>query len=367
MAAFGANAQSSVTVYGVLDAGYNQVKTTSTTKEIATRSTGGNAAGAWQSNRLGFKGTEDIGQGTTANFMYELGIAAGTTGDLSATGGVRTSWVSLANTSTGELRIGRQYNPIFNVSAELDAGNANNLAFGRTVYGSTNSIANVATTRTSGGVQYISPNWGGVTVKAILGKNTAETTTSATGVTTNDAADYNVFGASMDYTTGPLSLKAAAHRTNLLNPSAAVAASSTANLVTGVVTNVAAVSATGDRKESLIGASYVVGKATLLGMYGRATVEDNLGAQAGKRNAYQLGLRYPITATVDSFLTYGRAKVQTTSGSSEATVKGMQAGAMYNLSKRTGVYAAYGSTTGDLNAATALKGTEFAIGVRHTF
>ncbi len=308
-----------------------------------------------------------MGQGTTANFMYEMALAAGTTGDLSATGGVRSSWVSLANTSTGELRIGRQYNPIFNVSAELDAGNANNLTFGRTVYGSTNSVANVATTRTSGGVEYLSPVWNGVSFKAIVGKNTAETTTSATNITTNDVADYKVFGASVDYTNGPLSLKAALHRTNLLNPTAAVTASSTANLTTGVVTNVAAVAATGDRNETLIGASYTIGKATLLGMYGKAKVEDYLGAQAGKRDAYQLGLRYPITPSVDSFLTYGRGKVSTTSGSAEATVKGLQAGAMYNLSKRTGFYAAYGSTTGDLNAATSVKGTEFAMGLRHSF
>jgi predicted porin len=123
-----------------------------------------------------------------------------------------------------------------------------------------------------------------------------------------------------------------------------------------------------DKMETLFGASYMVGKATVLGMYGKTKTVGNAGAQSALRKGYQLGVKYPLTSTVDSFLTYGRATVQAASTAAEGTAKGTQAGAIYNLSKRTGVYAAYGKTTGDTSAATSsVKGTEFAVGVRHSF
>jgi predicted porin len=79
-------------------------------------------------------------------------------------------------------------------------------------------------------------------------------------------------------------------------------------------------------------------------------------------------LRYPLTASVDSFLTYGKATVQGASTAAESKAKGVQAGAMYNLSKRTGLYAAYGKTTDDTSAtASTVSGKEFAVGIRHAF
>lgn len=336
LAATSAFAQTSVTLYGVLDAGYSTTTTENATTTVKTKATGGNAAGAWQSNRLGFKGTEDIGGGTTANFNYEMAIAAGTTGDLSSTGGIRQSNVSLANKNLGEVMVGRQYNPIFSVTAALDAGNANNVGFGRVIYGQ------VATTRTSGGVAYTSPTMNGVTAKVIMGKNAIETNGA------NAAADYRASGGSLVYANGPLTVQAAMHETTLLTSAAA-----------GTQSN---------KKEQVFGGSYVAGKATLLAMYGSNKEIDLTGAQTKKRTGYQIGLRYPVTPMVDSFLTYGRATVQAASTAAESTAKGTQAGAMYNLSKRTGVYAAYGKTTGDTSAAAStVSGKELAFGIRHTF
>jgi predicted porin len=336
LAATSAFAQSSVTMYGVLDAGYNTTTTTNATTTVKTTATGGNSKGAWQSNRIGFKGTEDMGSGTTANFVYEMAMDAGTTGDLAATGGIRQSWLSLANKGNGELTVGRQYNPIFSVTAALDAGNANNVGFGRVIYGQ------VATTRTSGGVAYTSPSMAGLTAKVIYGKNTKETA----GV--NDAADYNAKGGSLVYANGPLTVQAAMHQTKLEKAAAAGTQS--------------------DKSESVFGASYMIGKATVVAIYGTNKEEDLTGAQTKKRSGYQVGLRYPLTSTVDSFLTYGKATVQAASTAAEGKAKGVQAGAMYNLSKRTGVYAAYGKTSDDTSAAAStVVGKEIAVGIRHAF
>ena len=69
-----AQAQSSVTVYGIIDTGYNSIEnnvsgTKTTTKGVVAG--GGEAS----SPRLGFRGTEDLGGGLKANFVIEGGMA----------------------------------------------------------------------------------------------------------------------------------------------------------------------------------------------------------------------------------------------------------------------------------------------------
>ena len=96
----GAFAQSSVTMYGVVDASLENVKGTTS----VTRVSSSNLA----SSRLGFKGTEDMGDGLKAKFALETAISA----DTGANGGGttrffdRAAWVGLQG-GFGELRLGR--------------------------------------------------------------------------------------------------------------------------------------------------------------------------------------------------------------------------------------------------------------------
>jgi predicted porin len=353
LASVSAFAQSSVTMYGILDVGMNQATAQSSSATIKATQTGGNAAGGWASNRLGFKGTEDIGGGTKANFVYELGMAAGTTGKLAesattadAVGEARQSWASLGNDKLGEVAIGRNYTPIFSTSAALDAGGANNIAFGRVIYGK------VATTRNSKQVMYTSPSMSGLTAKLAYGT----TTTNTDG--TLASTDYATNGGSLVFANGPVTVHAAYNLNKIL--------------AKGDNTK------TSDKMETMFGGTYMVGKATLLAVYGKNKEISQNGDQTKSRKGYQLGVKYPLTSTVDSFLTYGRATVQAAATAAEGTAKGTQVGAIYNLSKRTGVYAAYGKTTGDTSATASaatnpatpdstVKGTELAVGVRHSF
>jgi predicted porin len=344
-------AQSSVSIYGILDGGYNQTTTTTVTAagtaaETKTRNTGGNTAGGWASNRLGFKGTEDLGQGTSANFMYELGLDAGRTGDLAVSGGVRSSWVSLKNNNLGELTIGRQYNPIFESSVSLDAGRANNVNVGKSLY------SQVATTRMSGGIKYTSPNLNGLVVKAIAGEAETEVTLPAASAATTGNQSY---GGKFEYQLADLTLVGGYHKTDIKN------------------------NAAGDRTEVLGGAVYSMGMFNLMAGYGDLKVKDAVGAQATKRNGYQLGVqaslngKYNTAGGIDLYATYGDVKVQAASNNPENKMKGYQAGGIYNLSSRTGIYAIYGKATGSLTGTTAsnttftAKGNEFAMGVRHMF
>jgi len=105
-------AQSSVTLYGVVDASLESVKGDDT----VTRVSSDNLA----SSRLGFKGTEDLGNGLKANFVLESNMKM----DTGANGGGttrffdRAAWVGAAG-AFGELRLGRQ-----DTSIGLLAGNS---------------------------------------------------------------------------------------------------------------------------------------------------------------------------------------------------------------------------------------------------
>ena len=330
LASVSAFAQSSVTMYGVLDLGYDQVKLDNGTTTKTTTTTGGNSSGALASNRLGFMGTEDLGGGMKANFVYELGITAGD-GKLAhgVTKEARQSLVGLSG-GMGSLTLGRQYTPIFLVSKTYDAGGANNLAYGRTVYGQ------VATDRASNLAIYTLPAMGGVTAKISYG--TSANKVEETGVATTGTM---MTGASLAYANGPLTVQYGYNKTN-----------------------VEAVS-TGDKKESLLGASYKIGSATLMAMTGNFKTLDVNGAQATKRSATQIGVSAPVSGNIEAFLTYGTAKVGTTSTAVEYSAKATQFGLINNLSKRTAVYGLYGST--EKESATMVKGTEMAIGIKHSF
>ncbi len=132
-AAASAQAQSSVTVYGLLDATVTHARqgagTTTPGGAIAVP-TGSNKtnridSGVGPGSRLGFRGTEDLGSGLRASFVLEGGIGADT-GTMQQ-GGLqfgRQAWVGLSS-GAGSVSLGRQYSPIFLAVASSDlAGGA---------------------------------------------------------------------------------------------------------------------------------------------------------------------------------------------------------------------------------------------------
>jgi predicted porin len=164
-----AQAQSSVTVYGILDAGFigstakeggsatNSNTTINGTTNPAGLSTAGTVNGgsqnlkvqkaafgqsAEQTSRLGFKGTEDLGGGASAFFTVELGLtpqnselSGGTAEDriqrtTNASGSAvdnRQSFLGLKKNGVGQFAFGRQYTPVFNEGAATNPGQYNNI------------------------------------------------------------------------------------------------------------------------------------------------------------------------------------------------------------------------------------------------
>ena len=104
LASSAAFAQSNVTIYGIADIAYVH-------SSSGSSKTNGVDSGGWSSSRLGFKGTEDLGDGMKAVFTLEYGLSPDVNSGVgvTATGGgnARQTWVGLQN-SMGTIKLGRQ-------------------------------------------------------------------------------------------------------------------------------------------------------------------------------------------------------------------------------------------------------------------
>jgi len=117
-----AAAQSSVTLFGVVDAGFSYYRATSrswgsTPPRQVTQSQKVLSNSGYNSSRFGFRGTEDLGGGLAASFWLEAPLANDTGGAISNFG--RRSTVSLSG-PFGELRLGRDYTASFWNDAVFD-------------------------------------------------------------------------------------------------------------------------------------------------------------------------------------------------------------------------------------------------------
>jgi predicted porin len=166
-AATGASAQSSVTLFGVVDMSVRYVNNDEATWQLAQD--------GMSSSRLGFRGVEDLGGGLKASFWLEgaLGPDTGTgassfgSGNTTGPGAFmfrRRSTLSLSN-QWGELRLGRDYTPtfwnigVFDPFGVVGVGNAGNLYLGaelRSVSSSGDAFGTLV--RANNTVQYILPN-----------------------------------------------------------------------------------------------------------------------------------------------------------------------------------------------------------------
>ena len=148
-----ASAQSTVTVFGVLDVNLRHIRN-GDTKDSQVGTDGLN------NSRLGFQGTEDLGGGLSAGFWLESALKPDT-GTTSAKFWHRRSTVSLAG-GFGELRVGRHFTPTYTAVGDFDAfgdsgvGSFSNLQSSLTATVNTN-------TRADNQVSYFLPkNLGGV-------------------------------------------------------------------------------------------------------------------------------------------------------------------------------------------------------------
>lgn len=113
-------AQSSVTLYGIVDTGVGYL---SSQAPSTGATTGGKSVvklleGVWGGERFGLNGSEDLGGGTKAIFRLEEGFNIDNgTQSKSGLAFSRASWVGLDNATYGTFTAGRQYTPYYNLLA----------------------------------------------------------------------------------------------------------------------------------------------------------------------------------------------------------------------------------------------------------
>lgn len=329
LAATSAFAQSTVTLYGVADQGYNTDKKTVGT---ATSKTTG-LKSILSNSRLGFKGTEDLNGGLKANFVMEYGVE---TDEATTSMANRQSFVGLTG-GFGSVNLGRQYTQIHGVQSAFDA-NGNAAAAGWLGNGT-------STTRQSNAIVYTTPTFSGFSAAAELGHAEVPQTSAATG----NAGNTTALG--LTYANGPLTVKAATESIKLtaLTYTAPGAAALTLS------------NALANRKANSIGASYDLGVAKL--MFVSTSAKAGSTADAGKVTTNNFGVSVPMGAvTLNATASTGK---YTDSGAASVKTSGYQVGANYALSKRTTAYALLGQ--GKDKAATAAKHETVAVGIRHTF
>ena len=306
-----AMAQSSVTLYGVADAGVTYLN--------GADNWSGVTSGNNLTSRLGFRGVEDLGGGLKANFVIEGGFnldnGDGASGYAGAKAGEgfqfkRRSTVGLSG-GFGEVRMGRELTAAFNATARYDVfgsvgiGHSRLWADGDVVDGAgATSVAVTTNQRISNALTYVSPSFSGFKVGLNYGF----------GETTASNSDSGYMGAGLMYDNGPLSLGLGLERLN-------------SGLNSDAVSDIDAWS---------LGGSYDFGVAKLLAGYRVSTVDRATGEN--KRSGAYLAATAPVGA--------GTVRVSYNRYENElANVKGkadqFAVGYVYGLSKRTSVYGTY--------------------------
>jgi GBP family porin len=311
-----AHAQSSVTLYGLIDAGITY-----------TNNQGGHSnwlenSGAVSGSRWGVRGAEDLGGGLKAIFTLENGFNIGN-GDVSQGGRMfgRQAFVGLASDQYGAVTAGRQYDSMVDYLAPLALTGTQ---YGGTQFAHPDDIDNLnGTFRINNSVKYESPNFSGFKFGALYGFS------SQAGNFTNNRA-YS-FGASYNY--GPLN--AAVAYLQLNNSALGVG---TAPNASGAVSTDELPLASNRQRTWGTGLNYAFGPATAGFVFTQSKLDGVQGNTADNRrfNNYEVNGRYNLTPawSVAGAYTYTTAKVRDTS----PKMHQFNLQTAYALSKRTDVY-----------------------------
>ena len=304
-----AQAQTGVTIYGSFDAGVRNQR---------DQNAGGNSKttmssiGTYNSNRLGFKGVEDLGGGLNAHFTLEQGFNSGT-GQLDTATTTnklfnRSAFVGLGG-QWGSIDLGRQYTVAFKTVGAYDPFN----------YKFTGIIPLVspgvsAGPRTDNNIQYTG-TFGPLTARAEY--SLAERV--------GGGSDGNHAAVGGTYANGPFSVGAAY---TARKPNVTATADAPANFQ--------------DNKHWTVGSAFKFGAARVAAGYAQESQSLAIGGKVSQKNAW-IGGSYDITPAMGLTAAYYHTKVDANAfgvGNTAAGKRGLLiVGATYALSKRTNFYA----------------------------
>ncbi|HDR9045307.1 TPA: porin [Burkholderia vietnamiensis] len=357
-------AQSSGTLYGIIDAGLTYVNNTGGHSVFETQS------GVAQGSRWGLRGAEDLGGGLKAIFTLENGFNTfnGGLGQGKRLFG-RQAYVGLSSDQWGALTLGRQYDPVVDFVQPTTMNGSWGAYFSHA--GDIDNTDNGF--RVNNSVKYVSPSMAGLKFGALY----------AFGGAAGNFRQNSTISAGASYSNGNLYLGAAYFYAR--NPATQFDDGNfVANPTTpGVPVNAGAYGYVGNPYNMQVigaGATYKIGAALLGVNYTNVKFDKALGtSQSAKFNNYELWGSYSLTPmlTVAIGDTYTRGNL---GYSSDVPAYNQVNGVVdYALSKRTDVYlmAIYEKAFGGANAAIyngfigapSSTPTQIAtrIGIRHKF
>jgi predicted porin len=386
-----AQAEMSVTLYGILDTGYGyqNFKYDHDNTNLHAQSSG-LRSNLVNGNRWGLKGAEDLGGGLSAIFQLENGFDPGS-GSLDG-GNMfnRQAFVGLSSDAWGSLTMGRQYSAAaetFNGDDGIGLGDYNRVF---------DNVGLVNGTRINNSFKYTTPNISGF--KGVLLYGTGSTAgSSSTSITRQDGADslsdrgtrLSVGGS---YQNGPLGLGAAYDRQSVYPVSGSLVYShdSTGAAQSTAPGNVDAMTSWN------INGRYDFGAVRLSLMFGQdrngkmawggdANSYDGLngkpvssvvgsfnlsnGYQDFKSNNYHVELSMPVgSGRLFAFYNGSHSNLGDSDkwGNEAGNINAYQLQYQYPLSKRTMIYA-YGTYMQNVGYVRDLTGTDAGIGLNHKF
>jgi predicted porin len=326
-------AMAQATIYGVIE----QTYTSGSTSVGGVTSSKTTSIGEYQmgSSLIGFKGSEDLGSGMNASYLYEMGVNAQTSMSAPLN---RQAYVGLSG-GFGALRIGKQYSASFNNLVSSDPGGATGAPGALYLAVNTSNNGAESPLRQDSGIQYDLPTLvSGVKIgvtKVFAGHNTSDG-----GSKVGDSQ-----GVAINYASGPLYVGYTTDSTK------------SQNINLGAVPLVAAKDGT-TTKQTTLAAGYNLGMAKVT--YSDAKVKNS--GSGIKASMFALSVPVDAASLFVSSST-GKANVTTV----ETKLKGMQYGLNYAMSKRTVAYYHAGNTTLTTasNIQTKIKG--FGLGIHHSF
>lgn len=325
--AFAGAAQAQVTVYGSFDGG---LRYQTNVDAAGNNKLSLNSKGTYSSNRLGFRGVEDLGGGMNAHFKLETGWFTGT-GELENTNNQlfnRSASVGLGG-AWGSLDFGKQYSNAFETITSYEP-------FGYKYTGIVDTIAAAtipggSSVRFNNDIKYVG-TFGPVTARAeyAMGEQAGNTS----------AGSAQSIGAT--YTTGPITAG-------------------------GAYTQSENTAGTLNNDHWTVGGAYKFGPARVAVGYANLEEEQATGADKKTRWAW-VGANYAITPAVELTAAFYNTK---RSGSQSGDKDNLMVGATYALSKRTYLYALVDSQKyeGALISTTTNQTRQrgVAVGLNHTF
>jgi GBP family porin len=369
--AMSAHAQSSVTLYGTLDAGM-----------VYSNNEGGHsnwqqASGSVSNTYFGLRGNEDLGGGLHAIFTLESGFNLNS-GQFSQTESLfnRQAYVGLQSEKYGTVTLGRQYDSMVDYLAPLSetgGGYGNNLAahpFDNDNLDNTFSVQN--------SVKYQSANYGGFKFGGLYGFS-------------NDAGQFSnnrAWSAGASYNNGPLSVAASYLQLN----------NSGSTNLNGAVTqgNGTAEIAAMLQRTFGAGINYSYGPANVGFVYTHTQLDGITGVNVGGETLagfggtnlhldnFELNGRYALTPalSLNAAYTFTNGTMTGSNGSGDPKWQTASLQGDYSLSKRTDVYlegvfqhasgelgnlGANVASINTLSPSTSANQTVVAVGMRHRF